>query len=157
MTDFGVMRKSYMIFGHQLVTDVIKNNDIKLSTVIARAVIVTPVAAFALYAFRNYGKERNIAEQYAFKEISGATLEGHVEMAHRAFPESDTVNTRLEDVVECVIKELHNEPTELQKTTKNSIRIKSKLGSLEADLSDIGNNVEDIKNIVTKSELIANK
>lgn len=141
-----------ILLGHQLVNEVLKNGDIKLTTVIARALVVTPVIAFAFYAFRHYGKERNVAEQYAFKEISGATLEGHVEMAHRAFPDSTTVNTKLEDTVVSVINSLHSEPSELQKTPKSVFRVKSKLVDLEAEINDIGDNVEDIKKIVTKTE-----
>lgn len=141
-----------IILGHQLVNDVLKNNNISVATVVARALVVTPVIIFTFYALRSYGKERNIAEQYAFKEISGATLEGHVEMAHRAFPESNSINGNLEDVVVGVIKSLHSEPSELQKTPKNVFRVKSELMNLEADITDIGDNIEDIKNIVSKSE-----
>lgn len=136
--------------GHDLVNDVIKNSNISVATVVARTLVVTPVIAFAFYAFRNYGKERTITEQYAFKEISGATLEGHVEMAHRAFPESTTINGKLEEAVVSVINGLHTEPSELQKTPKNIFRVKSKLVDLEAELTDIGDNVEDIKDIVSK-------
>ena len=139
-----------VILGHEFVRDVLKNDAIKLTTVVARILVVTPVIAFAFYAFRNYGKERNIAEQYAFKEISGATLEGHVEMAHRAFPESTTIDGKLEQVVEGVLKDIHSEPTELQKTPRNTFRAKTKLVDIEAELTDIGENVEDIKNTVVK-------
>lgn len=144
-----------VILGHQLVDDVLKNNNISIATVVARTLVVTPVIAFAFYAFRNYGRERNIAEHYAFKEISGATLEGHVEMAHRAFPVSKDINGKLEDAVVCVIKDLHSEPFELQKTSKNIFKVKSKLGNLEAEITDIGNNVEDIKDVVTKADVVA--
>lgn len=141
-----------VILGHQLVNDILKNSNISLPTVIARTLVVTPVAAFAFYAFRNYGKERNIAEQYAFKEISGATLEGHVEMAHRAFPDSKTINTKLEDAVVNVLQGLHSEPTELKKTPKSTLKVKSKLMNIEGELADIGDDVGDIKDVVTKPE-----
>lgn len=138
--------------GHELVNDILRNDNISIVTVIARSLVVTPVLAFSFYAFRNYGKERTIAEQYAFKEISGATLEGHVEMAHRAFPQSTTINKNLEGVVVAVTNSLHSEPSELQKTPKNTLRVKSELVDLEAEITDIGDNVEDIKDIVTKTD-----
>lgn len=141
-----------VILGHELVNDVIKQDDISVATVVARALVATPVVTFAFYAFRNYGKERTTAEQYAFKEISGATLEGHVEMACRAFPESTTISKGLERTVISVIEGLHNEPSELRKTPKNSLKLKSKLMDLEADITDIGDNVEDIKDAVAKPD-----
>ncbi|HMQ96238.1 MAG TPA: hypothetical protein PKD19_03385 [Candidatus Saccharibacteria bacterium] len=141
-----------ILLGHELVNDILKNNNVSVATVIARAFVVTPVLAFSFYAFRNYGKERTIAEQYAFKEISGATLEGHVEMAHRAFDGSETIDGNLEEAVDCVIKSLHTEPSELQKSPKNVFRVKSKLMNIEAEISDIGDNVEDIKDMVSKSD-----
>lgn len=146
-----------VILGHQLVNDILKNSNISLPTVIARTLVVTPVAAFAFYAFRNYSKERNIAEQYAFKEISGATLEGHVEMAHRAFPESKTINGKLEDTVVGVLQGLHSEPTELKKTPKSTLKVKSKLMDIEGELADIGDDVGDIRDVVAKPEPKATK
>lgn len=139
-----------VVLGHELVNDVIKKDNISVATVVARALVATPVVTFAFYAFRNYGKERTTAEQYAFKEISGATLEGHVEMASRAFPESNTISKGLEGAVISVIEGLHSEPSELRKTPKNSFKLKSKLMDLEADITDIGDNVEDIKDAVAK-------
>ena len=141
-----------VFLGHELVKDIIKDNNISAANIIARSLTVTPTLAFSFYAFRNYGKERAIAEQYAFKEISGATIEGHIEMAHRAFPESKTVNEKLEDVLVSVTGNLHSEPAELQKTSKNVFRVRSKLMDLEAEITDISDNVEDIKNIVSKSD-----
>jgi chromosome segregation ATPase len=146
-----------VILGHQLVNDILKNSNISLPTVVARALVVTPVIAFAFYAFRNYGRERNIAEQYAFKEISGATLEGHVEMAHRAFPGSSTINSKLEAAVVAVLQGLHSEPSELKKTPKNTFKLKSKLMDIEGEVADIGDDVEDIKEVVTKTEPEATK
>lgn len=140
-----------VILGHELVNDILKNN-INIPSVIARTLVVTPVITFAFYAFRNYGKERAIAEQYAFKEISGATLEGHVEMVHRAFPSFNTIDEKLEEVVVGVLKDLHSEPSELQKMPKSTFKIKSKLVDLEAEITDIGDSVEDIKDIVTKTD-----
>jgi predicted nucleic acid-binding Zn-ribbon protein len=141
-----------VIVGHELVNDILKNSNISLPTVIARTLVVTPVIAFAFYAFRNYGKERNTAEQYAFKEISGATIEGHVAMAHRAFPESDTIDSKLEDAVINVLQALHSEPSELKKTSRNIFKIKSKLMGIEGEVVDISNDVKNIKKTVTKTE-----
>lgn len=149
----GIAALAWAVFlGHELVNDILKDNNISIATTIARSLTVTPTLAFSFYAFRNYGKERAIAEQYAFKEISGATIEGHIEMAHRAFPESKTIDDKLEDVLASAISSLHSEPSELQKTSKNAFRVKSKLVDLEAEISDIGDNVEDIKDIVSKSD-----
>lgn len=148
----GIGALAWAIFiGHELVDDIIKDNNISIATVVARTLVFTPVVAFAFYAFRNYGKERAIAEQYAFKEISGATLEGHVEMAHRAFPDSKAIDGKLETAVVSVVTGLHSEPSELQKSPKNVFKVKSKVIDLEAEISEIGDNVEDIKNTVTKS------
>ncbi len=146
-----------VILGHQLVHDILKNSQISLPTIIARTLVVTPVIAFAFYAFRNYGKERNIAEQYAFKEISGATLEGHIEMAHRAFPDSKTINIKLEDAVVNVLQGLHSEPTEFKKTPKSTLKIKSKLMDIEGELADIGDNVGDIKDAIAIPEPASTK
>lgn len=149
----GILALGLAVYlGHELVNDILKDNNINIATTIARSLTVTPTLAFSFYAFRNYGKERAIAEQYAFKEISGATIEGHIEMAHRAFPKSNTVDDKLEDVLASAISSLHSEPSELQKTSKNTFRVKSKLVDLEAEISDIGDNVEDIKDIVSKSD-----
>lgn len=138
-----------VFLGHELVNDVVEKENLSLATVVARALIATPVITFAFYAFRSYGRERTTVEQYAFKEISGATLEGHVEMVCRAFPESDTIRKGLESAVISVIEGLHSEPTELRKTPKNSFKIRSKLMDIEADVSDIGDDVEDIKDTIT--------
>lgn len=107
-----------VLLGRELVEDVLKNNNVNLATVIARSLTVTPVLAFTFYTFKNYGRERAVAEQYAFKEISGATIEGHIEMAHRAFAESKTIDGKLEDVLVTGIGMLHSEPAELQKFSK---------------------------------------
>jgi len=140
-----------IILGHQLVNDILEKDSIELSTVMARTLVVTPVIAFAFYAFRNYGKERGIAEQYAFREISGATIEGHVEMTHRAFPDSESINEKLEDAVVNVIKNLHSEPSELQRASKSSLKVRSKLADLEAEMTDIRDDLIDIKDPTAKT------
>jgi ABC-type transporter Mla subunit MlaD len=144
-----------VVIGHELIT-AIEKNTVQLQVVIARAVVVTPTIAFAFYAFRNYGKERNIAEQYAFKEISGATIEGHIEMARRALPKAKKLDEKLTNTILGVIKGIHSEPSELQKTSKLSVKANSKFFDLGTEISDIGNNVVDIKDIITKSDVGTN-
>jgi len=137
--------------GSQLVNDIAQNQS-DTALVVARVFVITPLAGFSVYAFRNYGKERTIAEQYAFKEISGATLEGHVEMAHRALPSTKDLDGKLLSVMSDVLKDIHTEPYELKKSQVMSLSAKSKPFDLKAEISDIGDNVEDIKDVVTKSK-----
>lgn len=135
--------------GQDLVKEIFGNkNQVQLTVVIARAFVVTPLLVFAFYAFRNYGKERILAEQYAFKEISGSTIEGYVELAHRSLQGAPKLEESLVDVVVGVVRDLHTEPLELQKSQKMAVRAKSKLfdvtGEIQDTLHDIGKNVKDI-------------
>ncbi len=138
-----------VILGHQLVGEVAKAKP-NIGIVIARAVIVTPVLAFAFYAFRNYGKERNVAEQYAFKEISGATLEGHVEMLRRALPNLTTLDDQIADLTKDVIKSIHTEPSELRKSPRTLFSLNTKIGNLGAEFADVESTVESASVVQSK-------
>jgi uncharacterized membrane protein len=138
--------------GHELVNDIIKSS-VELSAVIARTIVVTPVIAFAFYAFRNYGKERNIAEQYAFKEISGATLEGHVEMARRSLKGALDLNKKLVDVVAAVVHDIHTEPLELLKSSKASLKASNELFSVTGEIQDTLDDISTgVKNVAQNTE-----
>jgi len=138
--------------GHQLVNDIMASN-VQISSVIARTIVVTPVIAFAFYAFRNYGKERNIAEQYAFKEISGATLEGHIEMAHRSLNKAQNLDEKLIDVVIDIIRDIHTEPLELQKSLKSSFKAGNKLMTVTGEIQDTLENISSgVKNVVQNTD-----
>lgn len=138
--------------GHQLVNDIMANN-VEISSVVARTVVVTPVIAFAFYAFRNYGKERNIAEQYAFKEISGATLEGHIEMAHRSLNKAQNLDEKLIEVVTDIIRDIHTEPFELQKSLKSSFKAGNELMTITGEIQDTLANINNgVKNVVQNTD-----
>lgn len=108
-----------------LVQEVIRNNNIPLNAVIARIAVITPLLVFTFYALRQYGKERSLVERYAFKEISGATIEGHIEMVRRAVPNASELDDKLLSLVVDVIDDVHTEPDELNKTEVSKTSVKS--------------------------------
>lgn len=64
----------------------------EIGVIILRAFIITPVVAFSIFAFSNYGKERRLAEQYAFKAVSASTYRG-INRPYRAVTQISTKRT----------------------------------------------------------------
>ncbi|MFY9228336.1 MAG: hypothetical protein WAO28_03345 [Candidatus Microsaccharimonas sp.] len=114
-----------------LVQEVIRNNNIPLNVVIARIAIITPLLVFTFYALRQYGKERSLVERYAFKEISGATIEGHIEMVRRAVPNATKLDDELLSLAVDVVDDVHTEPDELNKTEVSRTSVKSNGQNIE--------------------------
>lgn len=108
-----------------LVQEVINNNNITLNAVVARIAVITPLLVFTFYGLRQYGKERSLVERYAFKEISGATIEGHIEMVRRAIPDAAELNNKLLALAIDVVDDVHTEPDELNKTEVSKTSVKS--------------------------------
>lgn len=123
--------------GSHLVNDVL-NKDTQLDIVILRAVVITPLLVSTFYALRQYGKERNLAESYAFKEISGATVEGHVEMVRRAVPEASKLDDLLLGLIVRVVDDIHTEPNELNKSeiSKTSVEANGKVIKLTNEIKE---------------------
>jgi chromosome segregation ATPase len=143
----GVLALAIAIWlAHDTVNQLLNRNNLQnaeLAVLIARAVIFTPVVALAVYAFRNYGQERRLAEQYAFKEVSASTIEGSIGLVQRTMkdnPPAD-INEKLLAVAIDTMRDLHTEPTELQRTSRFSFKSGGKLLNITGEIQDT---LEDI-------------
>jgi hypothetical protein len=127
-----------------------------IALLILRTFIITPVIAFAVFAFNQFSKDRKLSEQYAFKAVSAATLEGSISLIIRSF--GTLLEGKLDKLTEFAIKtatNLHTEPTELHSKSKFSLKANSKLMNVVAEVSDsldnFNQNIEDIKDIASKA------
>ena len=55
-------------------------NTIEQDTLIIRFFIITPIFIVALLSFREYSKEKNKADKYAFKKVKASALESYLEL-----------------------------------------------------------------------------
>lgn len=114
------------------------SQDVEIGVLILRASIITPVIAFALYSLNQYGKERRLAEQYAFKSVSASTIEGSIALVERSLKSvpSKHLNTQLADFAITTAHSLHAEPQELQKVTRFSFNAGNNLAKVGGEISD---------------------
>lgn len=133
----------------------VKPKDIELGALILRALMITPIVAFAIFAFRNYSKERRLAEQYAFKAVSASTIEGSIALIERSLKTvpSEYLNTQLADFAINTAHSLHAEPQELQKISRWKFNAGNKLVSVGAEINDTLEDIsKDLKQAVSSSK-----
>lgn len=133
----------------------VKPKDIELGALILRALMITPIVAFAIFAFRNYGKERRLAEQYAFKAVSASTIEGSIALIERSLKTvpSEHLNTQLADFAIKTAHSLHAEPQELQKVSRWKFNAGNKLVNVGAEINDTLEDIsKDLKQAVSSSK-----
>ncbi len=101
---------------------------------ILRSLIVSPLIILAVIAFRHFASDRKQADQYAFKAVSAATLEGSIYLVKDAV--NGVADKELADFAIRAITGLHTEPQELQKTTHFSFNFGNKLANVGAQITD---------------------
>ncbi len=132
--------------------------DIEFGALILRAFMVTPFVAFAIFAFRQYGKERRLAEQYAFKAVSASTIEGSIALIERSLKSvpSEHLNTQLADFAIKTAHSLHAEPQELQKVSRWKFSAGNKIANIGAEINDtlegISKDIKEAVNTTKKDE-----
>lgn len=131
------------------------NTDIQMRVIallILRTLIVTPIIAFTIFTFSQFGKDRRLSEQYAFKAVSAATLEGSISLILRSL--KNIPDEKMAEFAINTASNLHTEPTELHSKSKFSLRANSKLVDVVAEvgdtLEDLNQNLDDIKNIASR-------
>ena len=133
----------------------VKPKDIELGALVLRAFMVSPFVAFAIFAFRHYGKERRLAEQYAFKSVSASTIEGSIALIERSLKSvpSEHLNTQLADFAIKTAHSLHAEPQELQKISRWKFNAGNKLVNVGAEINDTLEDIsKDIKEAVSTAK-----
>jgi len=121
-------------------------------SLVLRAVIVTPLLVFGVFTLNNFSKDRRLSEQYAFKAVSAATIEGTISLIKRSV--DDVPDNKLADFAIQSATSLHTEPTELQSRSKITFKAGNKLVDLGAELTETLGSID--KNIETvKDDLVA--
>ncbi|HKX24021.1 MAG TPA: hypothetical protein VJM46_02190 [Candidatus Saccharimonadales bacterium] len=133
-------------------TTVTKQGDpsqIAIEALIVRTALITPLLALGVFGIRNYGKERRLAEQYAFKAVSASTVEGSITLLERSLDKvpAELKHEKITDFAIETIRCIHLEPQELTKTSRFKFNAGNNIMKLGGELSD---NIEQLnKNIQT--------
>lgn len=124
-------------------------------SLVLRSVIVTPLLVFGVFTLNNFIKDRRLSEQYAFKAVSAATIEGTISLIKRSV--NDVPDDQLANFAIQSATNLHTEPTELQTRSKVTLKANSKLINLGAEITDtldsIDKNIGSVKDgLVTQTQ-----
>lgn len=118
---------------------------------ILRSLIVSPLIILAVIAFRHFASDRRQADQYAFKAVSAATLEGSIYLVKDAV--NGVADKELGQFAIQTITKLHTEPQELQKVTRFSFSFGNKLTNVGAQISDTLESIDQgVKQVVDQTK-----
>ncbi|HUC89451.1 MAG TPA: hypothetical protein VMR45_01490 [Patescibacteria group bacterium] len=117
---------------------------------VLRSLTVSPLIILAVIAFRHFASDRRQADQYAFKAVSAATLEGSIYLVKDAV--NGVADQKLADFAILTITKLHTEPQELQKVTRLSFNFGNKLANMGAQITDtLGSIDQGVKKVADQA------
>ncbi|HVI69271.1 MAG TPA: hypothetical protein VM581_02335 [Magnetospirillaceae bacterium] len=127
-----------------------EHSQVVIEALIVRTALITPLLALGIFGIRNYGKERRLAEQYAFKAVSASTVEGSIALLERSLTKvpAELKDEKVTDFAVETVRCIHVEPQELTKISRFKFNAGNKIMKLGGELSDnieqLNKNIKDI-------------
>jgi len=129
-------------------------SDIKIEVVLIRLGLVTPAILAAFYCLNQFGRERRLHEQYAFKAISMLSIESSLELLARSLAKN-TCEERDSQVSIFAVKTLesvYKDPLDYEKRSllfrggnkilEVSAEINESVGEIKNDLDKLSDNIK---------------